>query len=706
MGLVKPKIQTSVHYCEKTKKGLIKHYHDQYNLAQAPEVEGSEQNNAFPTKDANDNPLSAEYGYCLYKDSQSITIQEMPERAPTGQLPRSIQVILENDLVEKVKPGDRIQVNGVFKAMPNQGTGTSGHFRTVIVATGVNSLLAEKEKPIMSEQDLKNIKGLSREKKVFDILGQSIAPSIHGSVHVKKGILLQLMGGAEKNLENGTHLRGDINIMMVGDPSTAKSQLLRHVMDIAPLAINTTGRGSSGVGLTAAVSVDKETGEKHLEAGAMVLADRGIVCIDEFDKMVDVDRVAIHEVMEQQTVTIAKAGIHTSLNARCSVIAAANPIYGEYARDVSVGKNIGLPDSLLSRFDLLFVMLDEKDPDNDRKIANRVIQNHLWQAEGDEDTTFFHDDFLIEPELKLSREQERTSEMYEKHNPIPGSKLNVVTRPFLKKYISYAKSQKAPELSNEACEYVAQAYSLLRFKADHYDKNKVSMPITVRTLETLIRLATAHAKMRLSKTVDYSDVEIALGLVGQSIFNEESSIKEESEEEGEDAEFKPKPKKVSAKKQADSPAKKKQEVVPAKRERARKSYKEPASDGEDEDDLDFGDEGLEDEGPKRPGKRRRIDRDAQLDSVLNADVVEHGPVDMQMKRELYKLIRENADDLQKIGFESLESLLQRVLKDPKNKGNADLKKVSKGSSFVDTIKALENDGLVQYLKREKQVILI
>jgi len=482
--------------------------------------------------------LVTEYGFSTYRDHQTMSIQEMPERAPAGQLPRSVDVILDDDLVDRVKPGDRIQLVGIFRSLGNRTAGhTSSTFKTAILANNIVLLSSKSGGGIahatITDTDIRNINKVSKKKNVFQLLSQSLAPSIYGHDHIKKAILLMLLGGMEKNLDNGTHLRGDINILMVGDPSTAKSQLLRFVLNTAPLAIATTGRGSSGVGLTAAVTSDKETGERRLEAGAMVLADRGVVCIDEFDKMSDIDRVAIHEVMEQQTVTIAKAGIHTTLNARCSVIAAANPIFGQYDPHKDPHRNIALPDSLLSRFDLLFIVTDDIDDFRDRQISEHVLRMHRYRPAGLPEGEVAPDrqGQTLGVGLDPAQDSTKPSTVYEQFNIMlhagvsvttgrgAARKVEVLTIPFIKKYLQYAKERVKPVLTKGAADHIVATYGALRNDEMEGNQRKTS-PMTARTLETLIRLATAHAKSRLSQRVDERDAEAAEAILRFALFKE------------------------------------------------------------------------------------------------------------------------------------------------------------------------------------------
>ena len=693
---VRSKLVYSVHYCEETKKGNIKEYNDQMKIAESTNTYGQPlngnfevgkasgfMNNAIPQRDINHNPLTLEYGHSKFKNNQTILLQEPPERTPLGQLPRSVEVVLEGDLVDKVKPGDRIQVNGVFKTISTMSTNTSGGVKTVLIGTNVQELNNDIQQNEFTGEDLKRIRELAKQKNVFDVLANSIAPGIYGHQDIKRALVLQLLGGNETNLEDGTHLRGDINILMIGDPSTAKSQFLRYMLNMAPNAINTTGKGSTGVGLTAAVVVDRDLGERHLEAGAMVLGDRGIVCIDEFDKMNEVDRVAIHEVMEQQTVTIAKAGIHVSLNARCSVLAAANPIYGQYQSELSASRNIGFPDSLLSRFDLCFIVLDEHSSELDRKISEKVIDNHMFTI----DAAKFGDDAedkVIEPEIKL--EENKKTTMYEKFNPRSKSdNNNILTKEFLRKYIYYAKSKINPALTREATEYISKSWSNLRERSISDDYKGKTIPVTVRTLESLIRLATAFAKARLSQKVEKQDALNAVDLLTNSFFPEnEGKLLEQEEEENQ----------MDLVEEEEEDEKKKK-----KNKKKEKEKKEEILEDEEEEEIE--------EKKSRRKRSKRTKEKKEVDELVEAQISadeekEEDDINIteEMANVIFKLVYENAK-----GKPNQTISMNELWENIKNKKECKDKKINNSRILKKTCGRLEDEGKI-FVSENNEITLV
>ncbi|XP_074597535.1 minichromosome maintenance 3 [Brevipalpus obovatus] len=522
-SLVRPKVMKSVHFCPATKKIIERRYTDLTSYDAFPS------STVYPTKDDDGNLLETEFGLSTFKDHQTFTIQEMPEKAPAGQLPRSVDIIADNDLVDQCKPGDRVQVIGTFRCLPSkQGSYTSGTFRTILLANNVIPMSKEVS-PTYTLEDSKRYFAFGKRANIFNELAQSIAPSIYGHDMIKKALLCMLLGGVEKILPNGSRIRGDINILLVGDPSVAKSQMLRYVLHTAPRAIATTGRGSSGVGLTAAVTNDFETGERRLEAGAMVLADRGIVCIDEFDKMSDIDRTAIHEVMEQGRVTITKAGIHAKLNARCSVLAAANPVYGKYDKYKTPMENIGLQDSLLSRFDLLFILLDEHNREIDGNISQHVMRMHMYRGPTEEDgeplPIISTADFLSTRNIDETAEDNGEVQIYEKNDKslygdrASRKKNKIISMEFMRRYLYLAK-RKTPVLTERAGKTIAEAYAKFRCHEQDFADKAITQPVTARSLETLIRIATAHAKARLSDQVEPKDAKAAIELLNFAIFKE------------------------------------------------------------------------------------------------------------------------------------------------------------------------------------------
>ena len=461
-------------------------------------------------------------------------------------------------------------------------------------------------------------------------------------------------------------------------------------MSLAPNSINTTGRGSSGVGLTAAVVVDKDTGERNLEAGAMVLADRGIVCIDEFDKMNEADRVAIHEVMEQQTVTIAKAGIHVSLNARCSVLAAANPIYGEYQKDLPAAKNIGLPDSLLSRFDLLYIVLDQHDSENDRRIADRVIRNHMFPADTPSIINVY-DDKIIEPEIHADDHQ--TQQVFEKYNVLLHGKVkqDILTRSFLRKYLHYAKKSTTPVLTDEATTYISTAWTQLRNKDDQEFESYKATPITVRTLETLIRLSSAHAKLRLAKVVSRQDCELAFEMLNWALYHETG--KEEDHLMSENHEEVVKENKVG-------------KAVSKKANSAKKSKSAMIIDSDEEEesqkinDEESADKESEDKPSPKKSKLGKQSPSKDVDRAFSGTVSQKVPVTEAKKKFVYKIVY---DLLSRRDFP--QCLMDEIWTNVKNHKDSETHGISK-EDLLDIVLALEGENKVMYSKQNKEILLI
>jgi replicative DNA helicase Mcm len=415
----------------------------------------------------------------LFIDFQMVRLQELPEDLPAGQLPHYIEVTVMSDLVDQCRPGDRIILTGIIRIEQEQlaPQAKTSLFRLRMEGNNIEYLggragskdTRSVERIMISTEDERQIRTIASKPDAYEKLIASFAPHIYGHEPIKEAILLLIVGSVTKRLEDGSTRRGDINVLLVGDPGTAKSEMLKFTAKIAPRGLYTSGRGSTAAGLTAAVIRDK-SGIMMLEAGAVVLGDQGIVCIDEFDKIKPEDRSALHEVMEQQTCSVAKGGIVATLNARTSILSAANPIYGKYDPYKNITENVNLPVPLLTRFDLIFIVRDSPDKEKDNLVASHILEIH--------------------------RDTEQAAR--------PAIDIDLFS-----KYLSYAK-QIEPALTPDAIDIIRSYYMDMR-----RIESEGMITVTPRQLEGLIRLASARARLLLKDMVDAEDAQRAIYLVDQ-----------------------------------------------------------------------------------------------------------------------------------------------------------------------------------------------